>query len=183
MISFPPQAPAIQCLVQLALCNCNRRTGRLHQILSLHCLCRLVNCSRLSNEYIHQTSQQYETQQLGDLSNAPIWKASKVTLNFTWNYKDTMTSKTFFPTSTDVIYSATFFGWDWGILGSNNLMNWWYITPPFMYCVFHHISDHLQRLILFLPILQKSWDSVRPPATFYSGVKMVLKKYLPVDRK
>ena len=72
VISFPPQAPAIQCLVQLALCNCNRRTGRLHQILSLHCLCQLVNCSRLSNEYIHQTSQQYETQQLGDLSNAPI---------------------------------------------------------------------------------------------------------------
>ena len=51
--------------------------------------------SRLSDKYIHQTSQQYETQQLGDLSNAPIWKASKVTLNFTWNYKDTMTSKTF----------------------------------------------------------------------------------------
>ena len=25
----------------------------------------------------------------------------------------------------------------------------------FMYCVFHHISDHLQRLILFWPILQK----------------------------
>ena len=72
VISFPPQAPAIQCLVQLALCNCNRRTGRLHQILSPHCLCRLENCSRLSDKYIHQTSQQYETQQLGDLSNAPI---------------------------------------------------------------------------------------------------------------
>ena len=72
VISFPPQAPAIQCLVQLAQCNCNRRTGRLHQILSPHCLCRLENCSRLSDKYIHQTSQQYETQQLGDLSNAPI---------------------------------------------------------------------------------------------------------------
>ena len=66
VISFPPQAPAIQCLVQLAQCNCNRRTGRLHQILSPHCLCRLENCSRLSDKYIHQTSQQYETQQLGD---------------------------------------------------------------------------------------------------------------------
>ena len=63
VISFPPQAPAIQCLVQLAQCNCNRRTGRLHQILSPHCLCRLENCSRLSDKYIHQTSQQYETQQ------------------------------------------------------------------------------------------------------------------------
>ena len=37
--------------------------------------------------------------------------------------------------------------------------------PPFMYCVFHHISDHLQKQILFLLILQKnSWDSVRPPS-------------------
>ena len=24
--------------------------------------------------------------------------------------------------------------------GFNNIMNWWDITPPFMYCVFHHIS-------------------------------------------
>ena len=140
VISFPPQAPAIQCLVQLALCNCNRRTGRLHQILSPHCLCRLVSFSRLSNEYIHQTSQQYETQQLGDLSNAPIWKASKVTLNFTWNERHN-DLQNFYPTSTDVIYSATFF---W--------LNWWDIKPPFMCCVFHHISDHLKRLILFLPI-------------------------------
>ena len=30
-----------------------------------------------------------------------------------------------------------------------------------MYCVFHNISDHLQRLLLFLPILQTSWNSVR----------------------
>ena len=51
-------------------------------------------------------------------------------------------------------------GWDWGILGSNNLMNWWDINPPFMYCVFHHTSDHLQRQILFSPILQKSWDKI-----------------------
>ena len=32
----------------------------------------------------------------------------------------------------------------------------------FIYYVFHHISDHFQRKILFLPILQKkSWNSVR----------------------
>ena len=47
-------------------------------------------------------------------------------------------------------------GWDWGILGSNNLMNWWDINPPFMYCVFHHISDHLQRLILFWRAFHRS---------------------------
>ena len=32
----------------------------------------------------------------------------------------------------------------------------------FMYCVFHHISDQLQRQILFWKILQKSCDTVRP---------------------
>ena len=58
-------------------------------------------------------------------------------------------------------------GWDWGILGSNNLMNWWDINPPFMYCVFHHISDRLQRQILSWQILHKKIgigsDPLPPP--------------------
>ncbi len=54
-------------------------------------------------------------------------------------------------------------GWDWGILGSNNLMNWWDINPPFMYCVFHHISDHLQRLILFWQFYKKVGLRSDPP--------------------
>ena len=54
-------------------------------------------------------------------------------------------------------------GWDWGILGSNDLMNWWDITPPFMYCVFHHISDHLQRLILFWQFYKKVGIRSDPP--------------------
>ena len=54
-------------------------------------------------------------------------------------------------------------GWDWGILGSNNLMNWWDINPPFMYCVFHHISDHLQRLILFWQFYKKVGIRSDPP--------------------
>ena len=42
-------------------------------------------------------------------------------------------------------------------------MNWWDIAPPFMYCVFHHISSHLQRQICFWKISAKTWASVRPP--------------------
>ena len=51
------------------------------------------------------------------------------------------------------------------MLGSNNLMNWWDITLPFMYCVFHHISDHLQRLILFWQFYKKVglWSDPPPP--------------------
>ena len=42
-------------------------------------------------------------------------------------------------------------------------MNWWDIAPPFMYCVFHHISSHLPRQIWFWKISTKTWASVRPP--------------------
>ena len=70
-----------------------------------------------------------------------------------------------------------FFGWDWGILGSNDLMNWWDITPPFMYCVFHHISDHLQKLILFWQFKKKSWDSVRPPPLVGTKSQVCQRKY------
>ena len=59
-------------------------------------------------------------------------------------------------------------GWDWGILGSNNRMNWWDINPPFMYCVFHHISDHLQRLILFWQFYKKVGLRSDPPPPGWS---------------
>ena len=32
-----------------------------------------------------------------------------------------------------------------------------------MYCVFHHISDHLPKQILFWKFLTKTWASARPP--------------------
>ena len=35
---------------------------------------------------------------------------------------------------------------NWGVQYPHKLIRY---CPPFMYCVFHHISDHLQRLILF----------------------------------
>ena len=35
------------------------------------------------------------------------------------------------------------------------------IVPAFMYCVFHHISGHLSRQILFWKMLMKTWDWVR----------------------
>ena len=66
-----------------------------------------------------------------------------------------------------------FFGWDWGILGSNNLMNWWDINPPFMYCVFHHISDHLQRLILFWQFYKKVGLRSDPPPWLVQKTKFV----------
>ena len=64
-------------------------------------------------------------------------------------------------------------GWDWGILGSNNLMNWWDINPPFMYCVFHHISDHLQRLILFWQFYKKVGLRSDPPPWLVQKTKFV----------
>ena len=59
-------------------------------------------------------------------------------------------------------------GWNWGILGSNDLMNWWDINPPFMYCVFNHISDHLQRLILFWQFYKKVGLRSDPPPPGWS---------------
>ena len=71
-------------------------------------------------------------------------------------------------------------GWDWGILGSNNLMNWWDINPPFMYCVFHHISDHLQRLILFWQFYKKVGLRSDPPPWLGQNPKFV--KGLPLGK-
>ena len=68
-------------------------------------------------------------------------------------------------------------GWDWGILGSNNLMNWWDITPPFMYCVFHHISDHLQRLILFWQFYKKVGIRSDPPPLVGTKSQVCQRKY------
>ena len=82
-------------------------------------------------------------------------------------------------------------GWDWGILGSNNLMNWWDINPPFMYCVFHHISDHLQRLILFWQFYKKvgirsdpppGWDKI-PSLSKELFVRLPLGKSANVDER
>ena len=42
-------------------------------------------------------------------------------------------------------------------------MNWWDIAPPFIYCVFHHISVHLPRQCWFWKISKTNWVSVRPP--------------------
>ena len=50
--------------------------------------------------------------------------------------------------------------WDWRKGGSDTLIRF---CPPFMYCVFHHFSDHLHRQILFLPLLQKRIRSDLPP--------------------
>ena len=47
------------------------------------------------------------------------------------------------------------------------MTSWIDEISPFMYCVFHHISDHLQRLILFLQILRKvGLRSAPPPWSF-----------------
>ena len=67
-------------------------------------------------------------------------------------------------------------GWDWGILGSNNLMNWWDINPPFMYCVFHHISDHLQRFILFWQFYKKVGIRSDPPPPGWDKIPSLSKE-------
>jgi len=69
------------------------------------------------------------------------------------------------------------FGWDGGILGSNNLMNWWDVTSPFMYCVFHHISDHLQRLILFFANFTKKLGfCLTPPLPCWDKIPSLAKE-------
>ena len=61
----------------------------------------------------------------------------------------------------------------WGLMGSNNLINWWDITPPFMYCVFHHIYDPLQTLILFWQFNKKVAIRSDPPPWLGQKTKFV----------
>ena len=62
-------------------------------------------------------------------------------------------------------------------------MNWKDIEPPFMYCVFHHISGHFPGQIKFWSILiKKSWEWVRPPAPSFPTkpeICIILLNYQP----
>ena len=66
----------------------------------------------------------------------------------------------------------------WGPITSWWVLNWWDITPSFMYCVYHHISEHLQRLILFCQFYKKVGIRSDPPPLVGTKSQVCQRKFL-----